>query len=176
MVAGIVLAAPSISWAQGPADIQTNLNTVWIILAASLVFLMQAGFTALETGFIRAKNSINVAMKNFGDFAFGSMAFWLVGFGFMFGVTDGGWVGTSGFTLEGYDDSWSYAFFIFQVVFCATAATIVSGAVAERMQYRAYLVVSIALSALIYPISGHWVWGKWIDRRSGGVVRRTGIY
>ena len=175
VAAGLFLAAPSMSWAQGVSDTQTNLNTVWIVLSASLVFLMQAGFTALETGFIRAKNSINVAMKNFGDFAFGSMAFWLMGFGLMFGVTNGGWVGTSGFTLEGYDDSWSYAFFIFQVVFCATAATIVSGAVAERMQYRAYLVVSIALSALIYPISGHWVWGNGLVTGQSGWLGQQGF-
>ena len=175
VAAGIVLAAPSISWAQGASDIQTNLNTVWIVLSASLVFLMQAGFTALETGFIRAKNSINVAMKNFGDFAFGSIAFWFIGFGLMFGVTNGGWVGTSGFTLEGYDDPWSYAFFIFQVVFCATAATIVSGAVAERMQYRAYLVISIALSALIYPISGHWVWGNGLIADQAGWLEQQGF-
>ena len=172
---GFIIAYPDISLAQDVSDTQTNLNVVWIVLSASLVFLMQAGFTALETGFIRAKNSINVAMKNFGDFSFGSVAFWLVGFGLMFGVTSDGWVGTSGFTLEGFDDSWSYAFFIFQVVFCATAATIVSGAVAERMQYRSYLIVSVVLSALIYPVSGHWIWGNGLVSDQAGWLGQLGF-
>ena len=172
---GFIISFPDISFAQDIADPQRNLNLVWIILSASLVFLMQAGFTALETGFVRAKNSINVAMKNFGDFVFGSIAFWLVGFGFMFGATAGGWIGTSGFTLKGFDNSWSYAFFIFQVVFCATAATIVSGAVAERMQYRAYLVVSIVLSALVYPISGHWIWGNGLVSDQAGWLGQLGF-
>lgn len=168
-----LLATPV--WAQDVSDTQANLNFVWVIVAASLVFLMQAGFTALESGLVRAKNSINVAMKNFGDFVFGSMAFWLVGFGLMFGMTSGGWFGTTGFTLEGFHDSWSYAFFIFQVVFCATAATIVSGAVAERMQYRSYLVMSVILCAVIYPISGHWVWGSGLLGEQAGWLGGAGF-
>jgi Amt family ammonium transporter len=148
---------------------QENLDIVWIVVATSLVFLMQAGFTALEAGLVRAKNSINVAVKNFSDLTFAIIAYFLTGYAIMFGTDYSGFFGTSGFLLEGQDKPYDYAFFMFQAVFAGTVATIVSGAVAERMQFGGYLFVSFVLSALIYPVSGHWVWG------SGGWLAEKGF-
>lgn len=145
------------------ADVQNNLNYVWTIIAACLVFFMQAGFALLETGFTRAKNAVNIIMKNVMDVGAGSLAFFLVGFGLMFGTTAGGWIGTDGFLLSyigDYSVEWSYTFFFFQAVFAATAATIVSGAVAERTAFNAYIVFSIVITALIYPVFGSWAWGS----------------
>ena len=122
-------------------DVQKNLDFVWTLVAAVLVFLMQAGFALVETGFTRAKNAINIMMKNIMDFSIGSIAFWAVGFGLMFGVS-GGWLGTSGFFLSDFavdGDPWLFAFWMFQVVFAATAATIVSGAMAGRTKCVGYL-------------------------------------
>ncbi len=144
------------------AEVQTHLNYVWTLIAAALVFFMQAGFALVETGFTRAKNAVNIMFKNLIDFAVGSLAFWAIGFGLMFGATAGGWVGTSGFFLSDYvhgQDPWVLAFWMFQVVFCATSATIVSGAMAERTKFVAYLIYSFVISAFIYPIFGSWVWG-----------------
>lgn len=142
-------------------DVQTNLNYVWTIIAAVLVFLMQAGFALLETGFTRAKNAANIIMKNVMDVSAGALVFFVLGFGLMFGTTLGGWVGTDGFFLSGLgDDPWTYTFFVFQAVFAATAATIVSGAVAERTRFTAYLLFSIVITGLIYPVFGSWAWGS----------------
>lgn len=144
------------------AATQTNLNYVWTILAAILVFFMQAGFALLETGFTRSKNAVNIIMKNFMDVGAGGLVFFAVGFGLMFGTTAGGWVGTDGFFLsgiEGQGTTWTWAFFLFQAVFAATAATIVSGAVAERTKFTGYLVFSIIITGLIYPVFGSWAWG-----------------
>lgn len=144
------------------ADVQTHLNYVWTLIAAALVFFMQAGFALVETGFTRAKNAVNIMFKNLMDFCVGSLAFWAIGFGLMFGTTMGGWIGTSGFFLSDYvhgEDPWVLAFWMFQVVFCATAATIVSGAMAERTKFVAYLIYSFVISAFIYPIFGSWAWG-----------------
>ena len=149
--------------AKAIADVQTNANYVWTLVAAFLVFFMQAGFAMVETGLTRAKNAINIMMKNLMDFAFGSLAYWLIGFGLMFGVTSTGWFGTDGFLLEDFakdGDTWLYAFWMFQVVFAATAATIVSGAMAERTKFVSYLIYSVAISAIIYPIFGSWAWGS----------------
>jgi len=160
-----VLLWPALSFANGPitADaVQNNLNFVWTLVAAFLVFLMQAGFAMVETGLTRAKNAANIMMKNMMDFCIGSLAFWAVGFGLMFGVTNGLW-GTSDFFFSGAtgnDQAWNYAFWMFQVVFCATAATIISGAVAERTKFSAYLIYSVFVSAIIYPIFGSWAWGS----------------
>ncbi len=145
--------------------VQTHGDYVWTLVAAALVFFMQAGFAMVETGFTRAKNAINIMMKNLMDFAVGSLGFWAIGFGLMFGVTSTGWFGTSGFFLSdwvpgGDSDPWVLAFWMFQVVFCATAATIVSGAMAERTKFAAYLVYSLIVSALVYPIFGSWAWGS----------------
>ncbi|ORJ53252.1 ammonium transporter [Geothermobacter hydrogeniphilus] len=143
-------------------QVQTNLNFVWTLVAAFLVFLMQAGFAMVEAGFTRAKNACNIMMKNMMDFSVGAIAFWAVGFGLMFGGSNG-WFGTSDFFFGGAvgdDAPWNYAFWMFQVVFAATAATIISGAVAERTKFSAYLVYSVLVSALIYPIFGGWAWGS----------------
>jgi Amt family ammonium transporter len=142
--------------------VQTHADYVWTLVAAALVFFMQAGFAMVETGLTRAKNAINIMMKNLIDFALGSIAFWAVGFGLMFGATTSGWFGTSGFFLSDFTpggDPWVLAFWMFQVVFAATAATIVSGAMAERTKFSGYLIYSVVISALIYPVFGSWAWG-----------------
>ncbi|HOD81808.1 MAG TPA: ammonium transporter, partial [Phycisphaerae bacterium] len=142
---------------------QTAINTVWTLLAAFLVFFMQAGFAMVETGFTRAKNAANIMMKNLMDFSFGSIAFFVVGYGLMFGASNGGFFGTDKFLLAHADVAtgdglWQMAFWLFQIVFAATAATIVSGSMAERTKFGAYIAYSIVISLVIYPISGHWIW------------------
>lgn len=160
-----VVVVPAMAQDEPPsaAHLATSIDTVWTLIAAFLVFFMQAGFAMVESGFTRAKNSVNIMMKNLMDFSMGSLGFWILGFGLMFGATVGGLFGNSGFFLvdaiPGTDD-WPFAFFIFQTVFAATAATIVSGAMAERTKFSAYLVYSVIISAVIYPISGHWAWGS----------------
>ena len=139
------------------------VNTAWVLIAAALVFFMQAGFAILESGLTRAKNAGNIIMKNLMDFCIGTPIYWFVGFGIMFGT--GSLVG--GFDLFTRGDYSAvtpdgvpfYAFFIFQTVFCATAATIVSGAMAERTDFRAYCIYSAIISLIVYPVSGHWIWG-----------------
>ncbi len=157
-----------------------SLDIVWILFATVLVFLMQAGFSLLEAGATRAKNSINIIMKNVMDMSLGSLAFWIVGFGLMFGTNSSGWIGTDNFLLSkidpasetGYND---YAFFIFQTVFAATAATIISGAVAERTKFAAYLIYAVAVTAFIYPIFGSWVWGgSWLNDVGPGFIDFAG--
>lgn len=143
--------------------VQTHADYVWTLVAAALVFFMQAGFAMVEAGFTRAKNAINIMMKNLMDFSMGSLAFWAVGFGLMFGVSKSGLIGTSGFFLSDFEmggDPWVLAFWMFQVVFAATAATIVSGAMAERTKFSGYLIYSVIVSGLIYPIFGGWAWGS----------------
>ena len=139
--------------------LQTNLNVVWTAVAAFLVFFMQAGFAMVETGFTRAKNAVNILMKNLMDFSIGSLAFFFVGYGLMFGESNG-WFGRTGFMLAGITDKdWKFTFMIFQTVFAATAATIVSGAMAERTKFTAYIVYSFLVSLFIYPVLGSWAWG-----------------
>ena len=143
--------------------VQAHADYVWTLVAAALVFFMQAGFAMVESGFTRAKNTINIMMKNLMDFSIGSLAFWAVGFGIMFGATSTGWFGTTGFFLSDFSvggDPWVLAFWMFQVVFAATAATIVSGAMAERTKFTGYLLYSAIISGLIYPIFGSWAWGS----------------
>ncbi len=162
-------------------------DTVWVMVAAFLVFFMQAGFAYVEGGLTRAKNQNNILMKNLLDFSFGSLSFFVVGFAFMFG--DGNpYIGTSGFLMNGADNSplmgdaykgvynsiaWAGvpldAKFLFQLVFAATAATIVSGAMAERTKFSSYLMYSVIITAFIYPISGHWIWG-------GGWLQNMGFW
>jgi len=145
------------------ALVQTHADYVWTLVAAALVFFMQAGFAMVETGFTRAKNAINIMMKNLMDFACGSLVYWAVGFGLMFGATTTGWFGTTGFFLSDFKvggDPWVLAFWMFQVVFAATAATIVSGAMAERTKFSGYLIYSVVISAFIYPVFGSWAWGS----------------
>jgi Amt family ammonium transporter len=147
-----------------------SANTMWVLIAAALVFFMQAGFAMVETGFTRAKNAGNIIMKNFMDFSIGTPTYWLVGFGIMF-AGSGTLFGGIDFMVKGDynavlpDGVPLHAFLIFQTVFCATAATIVSGAMAERTKFSAYCLYSFIISALIYPISGHWIWGGgWLSQ------------
>lgn len=138
---------------------KTHLDIAWLLLCSALVFLMQGGFMCLETGLTRAKNSINVAIKNLTDFGIAAVLFWMVGYALMFGESLAGAAGlTQWFHRVGDDGPWLAAFFLFEVMFCATAATIISGAVAERVRFRGYIVVTILISGLIYPIFGHWAW------------------
>lgn len=146
-----------------------SLDVIWLFLGAILVFIMQAGFALVETGLTRAKNGVNITMKNVMDFCFGAVAYWVLGWGLMYGADFNGLLGTNQFfngpmaldeETAGFYKSW-----LFQVVFAATAATIVSGAVAERTKFVSYLIYSIIISAVIYPISGHWIWGGgWLSR------------
>ena len=140
-------------------ELATSVDVGWTLIGAALVFFMQAGFAMVETGFTRAKNAGNIIMKNLMDFSLGTPIFWLVGFGIMFGSMNGFFGGfdffTDGVVGEGYD----WTTLIFQTVFCATAATIVSGSMAERTKFSAYCIYSMIISAVVYPISGHWVWG-----------------
>lgn len=153
--------APDVFAQDASETVQNNLNFVWTLAAAVLVFFMQAGFALLETGFTRAKNAVNIIMKNVMDVSAGGLIFFVLGFGLMFGTTMGGWVGTDSFFLAGLgDDPWTYAFFVFQAVFAATAATIVSGAVAERTKFTGYLIFSLAITGIIYPVFGSWAWGS----------------
>ena len=140
------------------ADVSAAFDMIWLVLAAALVFLMQAGFAMVETGLTRAKNAGNIIMKNLMDFAVGALAYWAVGWALMYGSSSGGFIGTDQFLLAGAD-SVLYRDWFFQVVFAATAATIVSGAMAERTKFSGYLIYSVFVSGLIYPISGHWIWG-----------------
>lgn len=152
-----------VSKADKIAELSTGLNTVWMLLAAMLVFFMQPGFALVEAGFTRSKNTANILMKNLVDFMVGSILFWFIGFGLMFGV--GNVFGTPHlFDLDAMDNIIQNGlpiegFLIFQTVFCATSATIVSGAMAERTKFSMYLAYTIAISVLIYPVSGHWTWG-----------------
>ena len=165
------LAFPAFAGEATSKSNQVAIDTVWTLLAAFLVFFMQPGFALVETGFTRAKNAANICMKNLMDFSVGSIAFFLVGFGIMFGADRLGLFGSSGFFLSTGDPGtgdglWQIAFWLFQAVFCATAATIVSGAMAERTKFVGYLVYSVVLSALIYPVVGHWIWGGgWLASR-----------
>ncbi|MBR1864062.1 MAG: ammonium transporter [Ruminococcus sp.] len=140
------------------------VSTVWVLVGAALVFFMQAGFAMVETGFTRAKNAGNIIMKNLMDFCIGTPIFWLVGFGIMFG--SGSFIGAykgiaaeSAYGAVSPDGVPFFAYFIFQTVFCATAATIVSGAMAERTKFISYCIYSAAISLIVYPIEAHWIWG-----------------
>jgi len=158
------------------ALVQEHANFLWTLVAACLVFFMQAGFALVEAGFTRAKNLINIMMKNLMDFSMGSLAFWAVGFGLMFGTSPTGFFGTDGFFLSHWSpggDPWVLAFWMFQAVFAATAATIVSGAMAERTRFSAYLAYSIVVSAFIYPIFGSWAWGSLL--KGGGWLENLGF-
>ncbi len=139
-----------------------GLDTVWVLLGAFLVFFMQAGFGMVEAGFIRAKNTCNILTKNFLDFCMASVGFFLIGYAIMFGEGNG-FMGYHGWFLRGLDDMNGglplYAFWLFQAAFCGAAATIVAGGMAERMKFSAYLIYSFIISAIVYPIVGHWIWG-----------------
>jgi ammonium transporter, Amt family len=133
------------------------IHTLWVVIAGAMVFLMQAGFALLETGMVRAKNAVNVMMKNYMDLCVGTLLFWLVGYGLMFGDNPTGLYGTNLFGLASAPN-WDYTLIFFQIMFAATAATIVSGAMAERTNYIAYLIGTCGITAIIYPIFGSWAW------------------
>ena len=148
----------------------SSVNTIWVLLGAALVFFMQAGFAMCEAGFTRAKNTGNILMKNLMDFCIGTPTYWILGFGLMFGGAGAIIGGFDPFVLGDYADVLPagvplFAFLIFQTVFCATAATIVSGSMAERTKFISYCIYSFCISAFIYPISGHWIWGGgWLSQ------------
>ena len=151
-----------------------QLDYVWVLIATALVFIMQAGFMCLECGNARAKNSINVAIKNMTDFCLAVVLFWVIGFGLMFGRTTNGWYGTDLFLIDGSRNS-VMIFFLFQAVFVGTAATICSGAIAERVKFISYLMVSVITSALIYPVFGHWAWGGLLNANQTGWLEAMGF-
>ena len=142
----------------------SNLDTVWMLVAGFLVFFMQAGFALVEAGFVRAKTVVNIFMKNFFDLSIGAIAYWAIGFGLMFGAGNA-FFGTEWFFLNGLPEVYpgltvpGYAFFFFQFAFAATAATIASGAMAGRTEFKGYLVYSLLVTMFVYPIVGHWIWG-----------------
>ncbi len=159
--------AAHLGWASEGSDLRVAMDTLWTLLAAVLVFFMQAGFALVESGFTRAKNAANIMMKNLMDFSIGSLAYWAIGFGIMFGAGNL-FMGTSGFFLRGAPGTfasldWAHipleVKYFFQLVFAATAATIVSGAMAERTRFKSYIAYSVVITAFIYPVVGHWIWG-----------------
>ncbi|MGJ8679107.1 ammonium transporter [Paraglaciecola sp.] len=147
----------------------------WLLICAFMVFIMQAGFLCLETGKIRSKNSINVAAKNISDFILSTIVFWLFGFALMFGNSYNGWFGTSQFFFGENNTPYQISFFVFQLMFCGTAATLVSGAVAERMTFVGYLWITIVLAACIYPIAGHWAWASFFNPTNLGWLQKLGF-
>ncbi|HVL00499.1 MAG TPA: ammonium transporter [Dongiaceae bacterium] len=140
------------------ADSPGAVDAVWVVTAAALVFFMQAGFALLESGMARSKNAVNVVMKNYMDVCVGSLVFWAVGFGLMFGVNESGFFGTTHLFPE-FDEGWPWIFMLFQTMFAATSTTIASGAMAERTRYLGYLLGAMLITGLVYPIFGSWVWG-----------------
>ena len=148
--------------------LQIGIDNMWLLVAAFLVMFMQPGFAMVEAGFTRSKNTANILMKNLMDFSIGSLLYWIIGFTIMYGDSIGGFIGKPDlfFMSEGFGDNYSdYADLFFQTVFAATAATIVSGAMAERTEFKSYLIFSIVITVLIYPISGHWTWGGgWLSQ------------
>lgn len=151
------------------------MDYAWLIVASMLVFLMQAGFLCLETGKIRSKNSINVAAKNISDLVVAVAIYWLFGFGLMFGDSVEGFWGSSEFVFGAEQSPWQISFFFFQLMFCGTAATLLSGAVAERMSYYGYVLVTILLCTCIYPVVGHWVWASAYNQGNAGWLQQQGF-
>lgn len=170
----LFLALPGVAFAESKTNINqvvTAIDTIWVLLAGFLIYIMQAGFAMVESGFTRAKNAGNIMMKNLMDFCIGSIVYWLIGFGLMFGVSKLGIFGATDFfgsiTLKAIEVNIpAAAFLIFQTMFAATAATIVSGAMAERTKFIAYVIYSFVISAFIYPVVGHWIWnpGGWLAK------------
>lgn len=152
----------------------SSLDTVWVLLCTALIFFMQAGFAMLETGFTRAKNAGNIIMKNLMDYCIGSILFWVIGFSFMYGDSIGGFIGRPSLFASGVDsaagDLPKRVFLMFATVFCSTATTIVSGAMAGRTKFKAYLTYSAVMSGIVYPLTGHWIWN------SGGWLKTIGFH
>ncbi|WP_226585321.1 ammonium transporter [Halobacillus litoralis] len=173
---------PMIASAETAVTAESVLQSVdmaWVMIAAFLVFFMHAGFAMVESGFTRSKNALNILMKNFMTMSIASVLYFVVGYGVMFGTSGGGFIGTDGFLLSGQEDQ--IGFFVFQAVFAATCATIISGAVAERIKLGSYLLLTIVMTGFIYPVVGHWVWGGgwlaelgFVDFAGSTVVHLTG--
>jgi Amt family ammonium transporter len=175
LAGGALAAQEGLNAAEEIASVRSDLDYVWILAASALVFLMQAGFMSLESGMARAKNSINIAIKNMADFVIAVAGFWIVGFGLMFGASVGGLFGTTDFFMDIGDNTWRAVFFVFQAVFVGTAATIDSGAIAERTKFSAYVIVSAMTSMLIYPVFGHWAWGSFLNGETAGWLETLGF-
>src|SRR5690554_3984327 len=181
-LASFVLLFPLSTFADEPINTDA-INTLWIVIAGAMVFLMQPGFALLESGMARAKNAVNVMMKNYMDLCVGTLLFWLLGYGLMFGTNPSGWLGTDSFAVSG-GGGMDYTVLFFQMMFAATAATIVSGAMAERTNYFGYLVGVIGITAIIYPIFGSWAWNDdgwlkqlgFIDFAGSTVVHSVGAW
>ncbi|MDR3205037.1 MAG: ammonium transporter [Deltaproteobacteria bacterium] len=178
--AALLFFSPLVAWAQEAEEAYTlsNAKIMWTLIGACLVMFMQPGFSMVECGLSRAKNAANILMKNFADFVIGRLVFLCVGFGLMFGDTLGGVIGTTNFFISGLngssaDGQWGLTFWFFQSVFCGTAATIVSGAICGRTKFSAYLLSSFLISAIIYPVSGHWVWNSLYN--AGGWIGKMGF-
>lgn len=152
-----------------------DLNVIWVVGCAGLVLLMQPGFMCLESGMTRSKNSINVAIKNLVDLGISVCFFWCFGYAIMFGADQAGLFGSSGFCISIENDPKLAAFFLFQMMFCGTSTTIVSGALAERLKFKAYLVIAMLISGLIYPFFGHWVWNGTTTGQLWGWLARLGF-
>ena len=150
------------------------MDSIWVILSALLVFIMQAGLLCVESGLVRSKNSIHVAAKNLGDFIVTSCIFWLLGYGLIYGETFHHIIGTSQFVFEAKDGK-EITFFLFQMMFCGTAATIVSGAIAERVHFNSYIIMTIIMSLLIYPVIAHWVWNGNLEDQASGWLKQAGF-
>ena len=178
----LVCSIPFTALADDMGDLQSAVDVVWLLVSAFLVFFMQAGFAMVETGLTRAKNAGNIIMKNLMDFAVGSIMFFCIGYGVMFGQDVAGLFGSSAFFLSGADAvpvegfvGNTPAFVLFQTVFAATAATIVSGAMAERTKFSSYVIYSAFISLIIYPVVGHWAWGSLAGISSGGWLEGLGF-
>jgi Amt family ammonium transporter len=186
----LTIAAPALADGAATVDPPSGLDTIWVLVAAFLVFFMQAGFGMVEAGFIRAKNACNILTKNFLDYCTASIMFFVIGYAFMFGEGNA-LIGWTGFALNGAANSAGgalaaanlpiWTFWLFQAAFCGAAATIVAGAMAERMKFHAYLLYTVVISGVVYPIIGHWVWGGgwlaargFVDFAGSTVVHTTG--
>ena len=168
MAAIVCWSSPAAAATVKVEELRADINYDWMITAAALVLLMQIGFMLLEAGASRSKNSINVAQKNLADFALSIACFGVIGFMVMFGASQGGWFGLDGgFVLLSALDDGGIVFFVFQAMFVGTAATIMSGAVAERFCFKAYILTIPVITLLIYPVYGHWAWGNLLQRLAG---------
>ncbi|MGB2925404.1 MAG: ammonium transporter, partial [Limnothrix sp.] len=150
------------------------LDIQWLLLCSGLVFLMQPGFMCLESGLTRSKNNINVALKNLMDFGISITLFWLIGYGLMFGRSLGGWIGWSTLGVDTDQSPLLAAFFLFQVMFCSTSSTIVSGAAAERLKFEGYVLIVLLSSGFIYPLFGHWAWNSAVNSGGQGWLESLG--
>ncbi|WP_196764531.1 ammonium transporter [Pseudoalteromonas luteoviolacea] len=161
------------------ANIEIDPQTIsitWTLLCTALVLLMQPGFTCFESGLVRSKNNINVALKNVADFCISGVCFWLIGYGLMYGASQSGVFGTDRFALNSYDNPSVLAYFLFQMMFCGTAATILSGAVAERMRFSGYIICSFLTATVLFPVVGHWIWnGKHFEQEQLGWLLEIGF-